>query len=307
MAAVGRPLVAAALLVGAAASGFAQPDHDTPPRYPPTTRGHVLATNALIGGTVAATHAALGRRNPLKAFALGVVGGALHGFGKLAITHHDSSGVLTTAWASVGTSIVANAGRGIGPLDELYLPVGPARVRFHPRQADKVRFAININETWWLAVAALHNDRPLNVRSSIAAGTFVFDSWTPLPVSGANGMAYTSTITMAPRPDNPPQTFRHEVVHVRQHWFLDETVSRPIESWLRGRLPLVRRLPAWIEFGIVVPTIESIEGRTFRPDGPIRRWREVEAETLERRPAPFQLPELRPGSPGVSAPNRKAP
>lgn len=96
------------------------------------------------------------------------------------------------------------------------------------------------------------------------------------------GVAHASTIVVSAFSGDPSRTARHEFVHVQQYWFLEEALGRPIEGYLRTRIPGGRRIPRWLELGIVPPAIGWMEWAIFGRDGPVYRLVQAEAEMLER-------------------------
>jgi hypothetical protein len=243
--------------------------------------GAVVAGNAVLGGLTAAAHAAIARKPIGRALVTGVLGGLAHGAGK---AMSPRAGIAAMAFGAVGTSVVANAGRGAPALDEVVLPLGPARLRVQPRAARPLGFAINGYETALLAHRALQPDTRVDWGLSRRAGTVVLRTSRALPAPvGQRAAALTaaSTITLSDRASNPAESYVHERIHVQQEWFLQETWGRPVEDALRQRTPLLRRLPRWLELGVVPPTLLAAEGSTLGRDGPLRFTREWEAEALE--------------------------
>jgi hypothetical protein len=164
------------------------------------------------------------------------------------------------------------------------LPLGPARLRVQPRAERPLGFAINGYETVLLAHRALRPDTRVDWALSRRAGTVVLRTSRALPAPvGQRAAALTagSTITLSDRASDPAESYVHERIHVQQEWFLQETWGRPVEDALRQRTPLLRRLPRWLELGVVPPTLLAAEGSTLGRDGPLRFTREWEAEALE--------------------------
>lgn len=246
--------------------------------------GAVVAGNAVLGGLTAAAHAAIARKPIGRALVTGALGGLAHGAGK---AMSSRGGVAAMAFGAVGTSVVANAGRGAPAFDEVVLPFGPARLRVQPRAARPLGFAINGYETVLLAHRAMQPATRIDWALSRRAGTIVLRTARALPApAGRRAAALTagSTITLSDLASNPAQSYVHERIHVQQEWFLQETWGRPMEDALRQRAPLLRRLPRWLELGIVPPALLAAEGSTLGRDGPLRFTREWEAEALESMP-----------------------
>jgi hypothetical protein len=261
--------------------------------WPPSTsrdvqRLAVLGGNVLLGGLTAATHALISRRDPARAFALGAFGGAVHFAGKyVGPLSGFPGGVAGVVLSSTGTAIVSNAGRGVSPLDELYVPVGPLRLRFVPRESRKVRLAVNAFETGVLARNLARRGMRLDWEESAASGTFTFvtqDRHIRMPDGDlVQGVAAASTIVISAFSADRSRTARHEFAHVQQHWFMQETWGRPVEDYLRARVPGLRRIPKWLELGVVPPTVAVLEAAIWGSDGPLLRLQESEAGMLERR------------------------
>lgn len=255
-------------------------------RGPTFPAARVAAANALIGGTTAAVRAALGHRNVTRAFATGAIGGVVHAGGKVAVNGSgDLAPWLGLAVSSIGTSITANAGQGLLPLEELHLPVGSARIRWSSRAPRSPRLAINLVET---AIAIVHFRTPnlaFDARRSLRSGAFVFETRRRTIVSGGDevsGVAFGSTMVISQFASNPDRTFRHEVVHVRQFQFFEEVLGRPLEGVVRSRRGL-RRIPSWLEVGGFWPGMRTLEGALLGRDSPVYRHMETEADLLTRR------------------------
>jgi hypothetical protein len=247
----------------------------------------VFGTNVLLGGLTAAARALVSGHDPAKAFAIGALGGAVHFSGKLVGPMSGfPGGIPGVVLSSTGTAIVSNAGRGASLFDELHIPVGPLRLRFAPRASRKVRLAINAVETGVLARNLARSGMALDWERSASSGTFVFvtrDTYIRMPDGRlAQGVTIGSTVVISALAVDPSRIARHEFVHVQQLWFLEEALGRPIEGYLRTRIPGGRRIPRWLELGIVPPALEWVEWAIFGRDGPVRRLAESEAEMLER-------------------------
>jgi hypothetical protein len=247
----------------------------------------VFGSNVLLGGLTAAAHALVSGHDPARAFAIGALGGAVHFSGKLVGPMSGfPGGVPGVVLGSTGTAIVSNAGRGAGVFEELYIPVGPLRLRFAPRASRRVRLGINALETGVLAGSLARSGMALDWERSASSGTFVFVTQgrqIRRPDGKLlHGVATASTIVISAFSTDPSRTARHEFVHVQQYWFLAEAWGRPIEDNLRTRIPGGRRIPRWLELGVVPAALQWTESAAFGRDGPVRRLAESEAEMLER-------------------------
>jgi hypothetical protein len=292
VAAMGAGRSAAFMTVAALAIAHTPAAAAQEPWPPPVTRDvsnmAVFGTNVLLGGLTAATRAVIGGRDPARAFALGALGGAVHFSGKhVGPVSGFPGGIPGVVLAASGTAMVSNAGRGAGLLEELYVPVGPLRVRIAPRAARKVRLAINAFETGVLARNLAREGMVLDWDLSASSGAFAFvtrNRHIRMPGGElAQGVARAPTIVVSTFSTDRARTTRHEFVHVQQQWFLDEAWGRPVESYLRARIPGGRRIPRWLELGVVPLAFVWVEAALFGSDGPVRRLAESEAEMLERR------------------------
>lgn len=248
--------------------------------------GFVLGANMLIGGTTAAVHAMLAKRNPARAFAVGAVGGAVHVAGKRFVAQRGAaSNVAGFGLASIGSAVVANAGSGVNPLAELFVPLGPLRARVHLARRPRVSVTVNLYEA---AVAVQGFARPglaIDWSRSASAGAFVFvtdDRYIVSRGDTADGAATGSVVVLSAFAGDAGHTLRHEAVHVHQHWFMQETWGRPAERWLRSSLPGMKRLPRWMELGLVPPLYNAVEVGTMGRRAPLFNGRESEALSLAR-------------------------
>jgi hypothetical protein len=240
----------------------------------------IIAGNAAIGGLTAALHAAMIGKPMGHAFVIGALGGGIHGSGKLLGRDMDLPSIAVGA---TGTSIVANAGRGASAFDELVFPVTAVRLRVTPNAVHKVHIALNAYESAALARRLVRPELRVDWDRSLQSGTFVFRTSSPLSAPGgrrANGRTAASIITLSNFSRRPDETFQHERVHVQQGWFFQEVWGRPIEDGLRASW--LRRIPSWLEIGLLPPTLLALERSMAGMNGPFRSWHEWEAETISR-------------------------
>ncbi len=244
----------------------------------------------LFAGVTAATRALVARKDPIRAFRIGAVGGAVHFGGKLvASNRRAASAILGIALGGIGSSLVANAGRGTNALSELQFPIGPARVRLSKlRGTLRVRVAINAYEAAVIGRYLADRDFRIDWHRTAALGTLAFETRGGYLVVAhgdtVDGTSTASIVAFSAFATEPDKTERHEIAHVHQQWFLEENWGRPIEEGLRSRVPGMRYLPQWLELGIVSPSILWLEERSLGyRRGPIVRLLESEAEWFERR------------------------
>ena len=249
------------------------------------TPAEVLGGNVLLGGVTAATRAMLDGRNPFKAFGIGALGGAVHLAGKnLTVEPGAPKDWLGLALAGTGTSMIANAGRGVSPFDELSFPVAAARIRVTPRARDKVRFVLNVYESAVLIDAAFTEGLRIDWERTAASGAAVFITDLRIMLDGkeVGGLTRASVVVVGAANADTSRTVRHEVVHVHQNWFLQDAWGRPIEDLLRRKLPGARFIPRWLELGGAAPGLLALEEWLPGRSG-LRAIKEAEAERLERR------------------------
>jgi hypothetical protein len=252
----------------------------------PATALEVFAGNTLAGGLTAATQALLRGNDPFRAFGIGALGGAVHLAGKnLAVEPGAAYGWIGLALAATGTSVVANAGRGISPFQELSIPIAAARVRIVPRAPSKVKVAVNIFESLLLARGLTRVGLEVDWDRSLSSGALVFVTQQKRIIfedTEVLGVAMGPLVVLSAFAGDESRVMRHELVHVHQHWFGQEVWGRPLEELLRPRILGLRRLPSWLELGVVVPSLISVE-RQLLGRRSLRRFTEAESDLLERR------------------------
>jgi hypothetical protein len=274
---------AVALLVAAAPlRGQFEPDV----RRPATT-AEIIAGNIVIGGVTAAVRALFSDADPVRAFGVGALGGAVHIAGKnLAVEPAPAHGLMGLIVAGTGTSIVTNGGRGVHPLNEVTIPFASARLRVTPFGSRKLTVALNMFETAMIARSAARSGLRLDWGRSWSTGTAVFiahnkriiDSDGDMPF----GLSVGPVVVVSGDVRDTARTVRHEVIHAHQHWFVQDAVGRPLEDYIRPRIPLIRRLPRWLDLGLVAPVLTVFENWATNEKG-ARRLAQAEAERLEVR------------------------
>ena len=250
------------------------------------TAAELVGVNAIIGGVTAATQALIRKKDPFRAFGVGAFGGLVHLLGKnLAVEPSPAHGWLGLVVAGTGSSVVANGGRGVTPWEEITIPIGPTRLRFTPRDSVRFRFAVNVFESAVLTRAFLRDGLRLDWGRSAATGVFVFHTRDLRVLRDGQevwGIAVAPIAVVSAFAVDSASVVRHEVVHVHQHWFVQDTWGRPIEGILRRRIPGARRIPAWLELGAGGQALLILEGRINGGAG-ADRLMEAEADLLDRR------------------------
>lgn len=264
-------------------SAAAQPSRHSPR---PATTAEVIAGNVLIGGLVAATRALFSDADPLRAFALGALGGGVHLGGK----NLSLEPGVAKAWSgllvsNLGTSMVANAGRGVRLFDEISIPLAATRVRVTPFEQRKVRVALNLFESAVIARLGSQDGLELDWRESFSRGALMFIARDKRVFFGdeeVNGFALAPTAVVSSFAGEFESVVRHEMVHVHQQWFLQESIGRPLEDAMRKRMKYMRLIPRWLEIGGIGPAILLFDDRVIGERG-LGRALQAEAEMLERR------------------------
>lgn len=232
----------------------------------------VGAANGLLGGVTAALSAWL-RDQPIgDAFLQGSVGGGVVFVGKrVAAEEFGCAGLLGRELAALGSSMTANAGRGRGWLEEVWLPVGPLWVQVAP--AAGLRARVNMLDVGLLAWATARPELRFDWTASLSNGTPIFHSPGHHILFGdraVRGFASGGVVALGARGDDD-RTRAHEMAHVIQHDFVVHSWSRPIET--RGWSFLTDRVVP-LDLGVAL-----LLG--FVP--PLRSLVEREAEVLDSR------------------------
>jgi hypothetical protein len=196
----------------------------------------VAGANVVVGGLTAAVTAAIRGHDVSEAFLKGAAGGGAVFVGKrVAVERFGGAGLLGREIASVGTSVVVNAGEGRGWFDEVWLPLGPAWMQVRPRA--RVRARVNLRDVGTLIWAATRSELHFDLGRSISNGATVFVARGHRILQESepvNGFASGGVVVVGATNPELEVTQRHENVHVLQYDYLLQTVSRPLERWGRG-------------------------------------------------------------------------
>lgn len=189
----------------------------------------VAGANIVAGALTAAATAAIRGEDMSEAFLKGAVGGGVVFAGKrLAVERFDGAGLLGRQLASVGSGMVVDGGRGRDLLSEVWLPVGP--VWLQVRSEARRRIRVDLVDVGTLIWAGTRPELTFDVERSLSNGAPVFVAHDRRIVNahattiGGIVMLGVSNLDMA-------ITQRHENVHVIQHDYLLQTLSRPLERW----------------------------------------------------------------------------
>jgi hypothetical protein len=273
-------------IVGSAAGLAAQPVaayHETDPRA--ATYAEVVAGNALVGGVLAGLQAAIRGNDPFRAFGIGAIGGLVHLAGKnLALEGGAARAWTGLAISHFGTSVIANAGQGRASFSQIVLPVGPFRVRFAPRDTTRLRADVNVFESVMFLRVAVRNGVRLDWTRSLETGGIAFETerMALFTDQELNGLAISPYYVISDFAADKDAVARHEVVHLHQQVLMEETLGRPVELFLRSRVPHARRIPRWLELGVVSPALKVVEEWATNGRG-LSQFGESEAYLLMRR------------------------
>lgn len=233
----------------------------------------IAGVNIVASAATAGLTAAIRGEDISRAFLRGAAGGGVVFAGKrVAVGNFDGAGLLGREMASVGTSIVRNAGDGRGWLEEVWLPIGP--VWLQVRSGEGRRLRLNLPDIVALAWATRASELELDWSRSLSNGAMVFTSSEHrMEHESRNlaGVAIGGLILLGPTIRDREIIQNHENVHVIQQDYLLHTVSRPLEAW-GWRWITTRHIP--IDLGLPPVTIYP---------GFLRDIGEAESEVLEHR------------------------
>lgn len=257
-------------------------------RYPSWT-GEVasLGANALLGGVTAGLQRMWNGGSFADGFVRGAAGGAvIYGGKRIAVERFGGAGLVGREVASVGASMVRNAGDNIGMFDRVILPVGPTRV--YLGRGGTVSVKADLMALGWLVYAITEDELSWDPAMSLSAGVPVFltdnrviraDS----DSSHAGGIAEPGVLMISDVPafgrDFARRVFEHERVHVLQFDHIFLTITDPVEDAALDQVPYLRRLNRWFDINLSSELIRFLNGRI--PEHLERPW-ETEAIFLSR-------------------------
>jgi hypothetical protein len=240
-----------ALLVPALAG--AQPG----PEYPRWTGDFaVLAANALFGGVSAGLVQTARGGSFRDGFTRGAAGGVgVYAGKRIASAQWSGAGLVGRQVASVGSSVVWNAGAGRPSFEQVALPLGP--VRFYLRtsgEGPRLQARVDALAVAATAYAASRPELEWDAGRSLSAGVMVFRAPEHrLRVAGhdAGGVTYPGTVVLDTSDEFETSrsvgTFTHERVHVAQIDQVFLALGRPAQEAVSSRVPALRRLSRWVD------------------------------------------------------------
>ncbi len=306
-----QPAVLLGLVVALLAPGGAA--GQTPSSFVPDT-GAVIATaphwvgeftilsgNVLLSGVTAGVTQKLRGGSFRDGFMRGLAGGGVIYLGKrFAAERFSGAGLLGREVASVGTSMVHNAGAGVGLLDDVVLPIGlvrfyrerevaPADSAGAPPPAPRRRYRVRLDAvaTGWALYAAFQPKLHFDAGSSLSTGTLVFKTQNKVMSSGdvhAAGFAKDGVVLLSDVPFwgsvFAERSLHHELEHVLQEDQLFGTWLRPVQATGLRRLPGGRKLDRWVDLNASDELLDLLSN--FIPHHDVRPW-ELEADYLAKR------------------------
>ena len=248
----------------------------------------VLGANLALGALSAGLGAWLSDRSFSDAFARGALGGAIGYAGKrIVVTEWPFGPALGRSVAAAGNSIITSAYRGSRLLDSLQIPVGFMRLTFPTNRPALPNVELNLRGLAATLFAATQPDLSLDWGRSLAALTPVFDAQRSRIRSNdrfVDGLAIASVVLLDGSPlGQSDRVFRHEMVHILQHDFMDMVWDRPAETWARQQIPWAGYVPRFIFAGVLVPYVVGGIDAIGRGDGVFRSAKEEEATWFERK------------------------
>lgn len=244
----------------------------------------VVMGNMAIGGVSAALQALVNKKNIPKAFLAGAVGGAVHVSGKMISMGNGTvapiSGMLVS---SFGASMVGNAARGKDPFGELFVPIGPLRLRIRPHDSSRAKLSVNLFDVYYLARLLSYKEVKLDWSRSVRTGTLTFNTPYLMMDDGEliDGATLANMYVVDTLAFGQSEIRRHEFVHVQQYLFVQEVWGQPMDDLVRTRLKFLR-VPRWLELGLGYHVIGIVDHNLSRKHGPLYRSREAEAYALSR-------------------------
>jgi hypothetical protein len=293
-----RRIVLAAVLLLAPLRAFAQcPPPLVPPdltqpcleRYPNwTAELAVLSGNALLGGVSAGVLHRLRGGSFGDAFLRGLGGGAvIYGGKRIAVERFGGAGLVGRQVAAVGASMVRNAGEGRGTVEQIALPVGPARIYLQGARPH-VRVRADLTTLGWLIYSIQEPELRFDAGMSASAGALVFVADGRIIEMSDSAHAHGATFTGLMALANVPafgrgparRAFEHERVHVLQMDQIFMTVTGPAEERALNAVPGLRRLAPYIDVNLSAQLVALLRLGAF--EDYLRRPWETEALYLSR-------------------------
>lgn len=203
--------------------------------------------NALLGGATAAVVRMVRGEPVWEGFWAGAVGGGVGYVGKrVAVEDFYGAGFLGRELASVGGSVVRNAAAGVGPLDEIVLPVGP--VRLYVSREHGITPRVDLASVAVAGAFMLAHDARLDLAATLSAGALVFRGDALMPGLSSAGVMMVWDDDAIPAHEGP-RLMAHERVHILQYDQAFLTWGEPVERWMADRSRLPRAILDHVDVG----------------------------------------------------------
>jgi hypothetical protein len=246
----------------------------------------VISGNVLFGGLSAGAVQRARGGSFRDGFARGAAGGlGVYAGKRIAVGRWEGAGLVGRQVASIGSSVVWNAGRGRPSLEEVALPLGPVRFYVRPRGTGRrVRARVDAVSLAATAYAVARPELKWDARRSLSSGAAVFqapDHALSLGGEGASALAYPGNVylgaTRGQDREFIERSFSHERVHNLQADQLFFALGRPLQEATLNRLPGGRFLGRWVDLDLSVFGIAALAAAI--DDHGARPW-EMEAIEL---------------------------
>ncbi len=236
----------------------------------------VFSGNVLLGGIVAG----VAQKTRGGSFSDGFTRGAGAGAGvyagkRIAAARWPGAGLLGRQVASVGSSVVYNAGQRRVSFDEVALPLGPVRLYFRPRGGGpRLHARVDALAVANLAYAATRPELEWDAGRTLSSGGAVFRAPRHTFRGGgesAHGISLPGAVLLGAvvRTVDDDGLFAHERVHTLQTDQLFLAVGRPLQDWVASRSRPARKISRWVDLDLAVPLQElltlGLEEHDHRP------------------------------------------
>ena len=274
--------VLAALLVPVLCSAQASSAGHGSPSWARDVAG--LSVNSLVGGLSAGLAQSARGGSFRDGFTRGAAGGAgVYAGKRIAVERWPGAGLLGRQVASVGASVVWNAGSGRPSLEQVALPAGP--VRFYVRTSGtgpRVQARVDALSLAATAYALTRPELAWDAERSLSSGTMVFlarDHSMRLAGEHAAAVAYPGTVVLgavrATDAYSLAEYFAHERIHVIQADQMFLGVGRPLQEAAAARVPGGRAFSRWVDVDVTAAVLAGLA--SLLPIQPHERPWEVEA------------------------------
>ena len=250
-----------------------------------------VGLNALVGGTGAMINKKTDEKILkvfYKGFKHGAIGGAFTYIGKDLTYQMAARRNLNYAWFakisnSIGTSITQNAANNLPFWEQWHFNLGFLRMDYNVRNK---QFLARVQTSTLVGFAMLSSQGKLNVKRSLAIGTFLFEKDGPISIfnSLASGFGVTTSIAIDKNTPNFYDLMAHEMMHIIQ-WESFIHVNpffTKKDRALKSNSTLYNSLSKYIYFDWNGPTLYGLYMLQINKDW-ICRHLEREAENFSER------------------------